>query len=219
MDKITRNLIKYYKKQRKKNIKKLSFIKWVRNIVGISAIFLVFSFVFRGIDSWISSALLSISCGCITGLSFYFLANIRSNQDVSINCEYETLSQTFRTCMAILNIVDKYRYQKIYGIGKIDAMETCNEILVKLDELEEIRNKISNEIYDVVPEIGYDPLDRDNINSYRDSLSTVIENGQDDDVKRAMYQISKELLKAADFIQELIREREDQRVFIRSTFL
>lgn len=219
MDKTIRNLIKYRKKQRRRNIKKLPFVKWVGIFVLISVMFLGLSFIFRNSHPWVSNAFLSISCGCITGLSFYFLSNMRNNKDFNINYEYETLSQTFRVCMEILNTIDMYRYQKIYRLRRIDAIETCEEILVKLDELEDARNNIPNVIYDVVPEIEYDPLDRDNINRYRDRTSTVIENEEENDAKKAMFEISKELLKAADFIQELIREREDQREFIRNSFL
>lgn len=51
-----------------------------------------------------------------------------------------------------------------------DALEDGFAILSKLDELESARYNIAYHIYDTVSSIGYDPIDRDNIASYRERI-------------------------------------------------
>ena len=114
----------------------------------------------------------------------------------------------------ITNIADYYKFKTLYG-GKRDVFDDRDYILLELNGLETTRNQLSIELYDILSEQGYDPADRDNINSYRESLCN---SNQSNMIEAAIRNIHKELLPLADKLQEVYREREDQLMLMGKHF-
>ena len=115
----------------------------------------------------------------------------------------------------ITTIISCHKY-KIFLFEKRDFFADSTDVLILLNELETVRNKLPLQLYDVLPQKGYDPADRDNLNNYRDKLSN-----SDDKVsaKKSLLYIYDELLPLADHLQELYCERDDQLVLMGKYFL
>lgn len=211
-----RQVIKIRNKEIRQGVSKLPHIWWLVAILLVAVGLLVLSRFTYQCAPWLSGVLVSASCGCFTGLTFYFLVNIRNNKERKLQKEYSALKQTFDILMVVLGYGDYYRFYKKMWPGKHNAVDDGFEILSFLDELEQARNKIDSSIYDTVTTLGYDPLDRDNMNSYREKLNT---SDSVASMEANILLICKELLPAADKLQALLREREDQITFIGNYFL
>lgn len=208
--------LEYRKKEVRRHVCKLPYIRWVLAIFVVAIVLLIISCLTYQSHPWFSGVLVSTSCGCFTGATFYFLVNIRTNKERQLQKEYEALKQTLDILKSIINHGLYYRlYKSIWGI-KRSAFDDGYEILSQLDELEHAKNKIKRSVYDTVEELGYDPMDSDNIRFYRDKINS------SEDAKmmeKAIIYISEQLTPAADKIQMLLGEREDQISFIGSHFL
>ena len=87
----------------------------------------------------------------------------------------------------------------------------------QLDILEEARNSISYSVYDMPPTMEFDPLDRDNINSYREMIAR---NYDDEDrLKQSVIDISEQVYAVEWYLAKLIEEREQKLPFIEQHFL
>lgn len=208
--------LEYRKKEVRRHVCKLPYIWWVLAIFGAAIVLLIISYLTYQCYPWFSGVLVSTSCGCFTGATFYFLVNIRTNKERQLQNEYKVLKETLDILKSIISYGSYYRmYRSKFG-DKYSASNAGHEILSQLDELEHARNKIKRSVYDTVEELGYDPMDSDNIRSYRDKINS------SEDAKmmeKAIIYISEQLTPAADKIQMLLGEREDQISFIGSHFL
>ena len=99
--------------------------------------------------------------------------------------------------------------------SKRDIFEDRENVYLWIDELELVRNQLPIELYDILPEKGYDPVDRDNLNNYRESLYNSNETNL---IESTILDIHTELLPLADKMQELYREREDQLMLLGKHF-
>lgn len=214
-DDFVRRYIKYRNKEIRQRVYKLPHIWWLVAIFLVAVGLFIISFFTYKCASWFSGVLVSVSCGCFTGLTFYFLANIRNNKERKLQKEYVAIKRTFELLMSILSYTDYYRFYKKMWPDKHNIFEDGFEILSLLDELENARNQISLSVYDNVPTLGYDPIDRDNMNSYREKLNS---SNDSDSMKKSILWIGKELLPVADELQTHLREREDQITFIGNYF-
>lgn len=215
-DDVVKNLIRYRRREFFKRVCKLPNISWLIKISLIAVIFLIISILFGDKKENFFSMLVSISCGCFTGMIFYFLVNVRNNKEHRLQKEYMVLKETFDILRHILNYGDHYKYKQIMKIKKRDVFEDGSEIFSLLYDLEYARNKIPLSVYDIVYDIGYDPIDRDNINNYRDKIDA---SDDEKSMEKTIKKICKELLPVADALDLCIKEREDQITFLSKFFL
>lgn len=213
-NKTIKPLIKYRNKELRIQLLKLPHFWWFIFILLIALVLLFLSFLIFDYNNWLSSALVSTSCGCFTGLVFYFLSNIRNNKFAKLQKEYKQLQESFENINNILNTVRCYKFKGLY-VGQKGIWMDRENIAIWLDELEFNRNHLPRKLYDVVPQKGYDPADRDNLNNYRERLFT---SDEFDSIKNAMLYIYNELLPLADKLKELYREREDQLMLMGKHF-
>lgn len=211
-----RQIIKYRNKKIRESVLKLPHLRWLSIIHLVAAGLLTISYFTYEEMPWFSGALVSASCGCFTGLIFYFLVNIRNNREKKIRQEYLSLKKTDDILKCISNYGEYYKLYKQLRWEKRDAFEAGGEIILLLDALEVARNQIKLEIYDIVDSLGYDPLDRDNMNSYRTRLKTA------SDVKsmeESILYVWQEVSPVRDEFQKLMQERADQMNFMDEYFL
>ena len=205
-DKSIKPFIKYRKKELRVRIFKMSHFWWSIVILSIALGILIISFFLYECMPWLSGTLTSISCGCFTGLVFYFLTNIRNNKLVKLQKEYKQIKDTFVVANSILNIIKCYKFKGL-NINKKDIWEDRERISLSIDELEIYRNRISGELYDIIPQKGYDPSDRDNLNDYKNRL---YKSDEFHSIKTSMLFIHDELLPLVDILHKLLQEQEDQ---------
>ena len=213
-DKTVKRIIQHRNRELRTQLFRLPPFRWAIVIFFLAVLLLLLSFIVYDYSNWASSALVSTSCGCFTGLVFYFLSNIRNNKVAKLQKEYKQLKDVLDVVKNIINIADYYKFKALYG-GKRDVIDDRNYILLELNDLESTRGQLSIELYDILSEQGYDPADRDNINSYRESLCN---SNQSNMIEAAIRNIHKELLPLADKLQELYREREDQLMLMGKHF-
>ena len=84
--------IRYRKRELRTTFFKLSNFRGSIFIFLLSTILFGISYVCK-CNSWLSSALLSVSCGCFTGLVLYFLSNLRNNKLAIIQKEHNQLKE------------------------------------------------------------------------------------------------------------------------------
>ena len=215
MDKTTRRIIKWRKGILRKRLAKLPNFWWSIGVFVLFILLLILSFCTYEKCNWLSGVLVSASCGCFTGLIFYFLSNVRNNKEAKLKKEYLNIKLVYEILINIVNYSSCYgKYYKFLGT-KRDVFEDGYSIMSLLDELEEKRGIIPLDIYDVVASKGYDPMDRDNINSYRDMIAAT---NNVKDMEKCILKIGEELISVADTLQELLQEREDQIMFIGKYF-
>lgn len=207
-------LIKRRKREKRRTVYKLPYIWWLLGILFAALGLLVVSYFTYKCAPWFSGALVSLSCGCFTGATFYFLVNIRTNKEHKLQREYEAIKETYDLLESVFNYKDcynQYRYQR-----DRHHLDDGAEFIFLLERLEQARSKIDLSIYDIVPDLGYDPLDRDNMNLYK-SLIRTSENEKT--IGENMKSICEEIAKAENELSKLLRIREDQLSFMRGKFL
>lgn len=217
MDKTTRALIKYRKKEVRNRMIRLPNFKWSIGIFTVFLLLLLLSWIVYECNNWLSGVLVSTSCGCVTGLIFYFLANLRNNQGISLQYEYDAIRNVYDIISKIRGYEHYYRYYRPIWGEKRNIHNDCYEILSLLDELESAREKIPDSVYDTVKSLGYDPIDRDNLNTYRAWLN---DNDEENDeiLKRRIKEISDALLPVADELHDPLYTRKDQLMFLGRYF-
>lgn len=213
-DKTVKRIIQHRNQELRSRLFSLSPFWWAIIIFLIALLLLVLSFLIYDYSNWASGALVSTSCGCFTGLVFYFLSNIRNNKVAKLQKEYKQLKDVLDVIRNITNIANCYKLKALYG-SKRDIFEDRENVYLWIDELELARNQLPIELYDILPEKGYDPVDRDNLNNYRESLYN---SNEVDVIEATLLDIQTELLPLADKMQELYREREDQLMLLGKHF-
>lgn len=213
-DKMIRSIIQHRNRELRARLFGLSPLWWSIIIFLIAISLLIISFVIFDSCNWASGALVSTSCGCFTGLVFYFLSNVRNNKLSKLQKEYSQLQTVLEVLKNITNTAGCYKLKVLLG-GRRDVYEDRENVYLWLGELEAARNQLPYTLYDILPEKGYDPADRDNLNSYRDQL---LHSDQEQLVKAAIVGINDELLPLVDHLQELYREREDQLMLMGKHF-
>ena len=102
-------------------------------IVTIACLWLSYFFDLNEL-SWYSNVMISISCGMISGLTLYFLANIRANRQKRINTDYEFLRQLVGKANSILRDA-KYYKDCEYAWGEdISLSLRCEQLINKFEE-------------------------------------------------------------------------------------
>lgn len=214
-DNAIKPFIRYRKKELRTRFFKLSNFRCTILILLLSIIMLVISCLIYECNSWLSGALVSVSCGCFTGLVLYFLSNLRNNKLAKIQKEHQQLGEVLDVLSNINTTISCHKY-KFLLFEKRDIFTDSADVFLMLNELETARNKLPRKLYDILPQKGYDPADRDNLNSYRDKLI----NSEDKvSVKKSLLYIYDELLPLADYLQELYSERDDQLMLMGKYFL
>lgn len=164
--------------------------------------------------AWFSGALVSLSCGCFTGATFYFLVNIRTNKEHKLQREYEAINKTYSLIESVFKCKDYYNYY-LYRRDR-PYLDDGSEFITQLEKLEQARNMIDLKIYDTVPGLGYDPLSHDNMSAYKSKIRS------SDDKKAIgenMQSVCEEIAKAEHVILKLMLARENQLSFMRGNFL
>ena len=221
-----KSYLKSLKKERRTHRRKLPNYKWV-TVVSVSCLFLLFlSFIMNNsalisslikehtpiiskqTKEWFSNVLLSIGCGEITGLVLYFLTNIRNNKQISLFEEYSSIKKVCDALRCILHVLLEMSLNKQTIFDK-------KALLALLDDLEEKRGGIPLEVYDTVPSIGYDPLDHDNMNSYRDRINL---SNSEENLTENLVCIMKEMQTALMELGDLEQEFADQIEIMRKSF-
>ena len=215
MDKATRTIIKYRKKEVRHRMIRLPNFKWSIWIFVFFLLLLLLSWVVYKYNNWLSGVLVSTSCGCVTGLVFYFLANLRNNQGIKLQYEYDSLKDVYDIISKIMGYEHYYRYYRPAWGEKQNIHNDCYKILSLLDELETARGKIPYSIYDTVKSLGYDPIDRDNLSTYRSWLN---DDGNDELLTERIKEISDALLPVADELHDPLYTRKDQLMFLGRYF-
>ena len=168
------NTIKPFIRYRKKKLRtiffRLSNFRYTFLILLLSIIILAISCFIYECNGWLSGALVSVSCGCFTGLVLYFLSNLRNNKLAKIQREHQQLKYVIDVLNNIITIISCHKYKNLL-FERRDIFADSADVFHMLYELEEARNKLPLELYDVLTKKGYDPADRDNLNNYRDKLS------------------------------------------------
>lgn len=213
-DKMIRSIIRHRNRELRARLFGLSPFWWSIIIFLIAISLLIISFIIFDTCNWASGALVSTSCGCFTGLVFYFLSNVRNNKLSKLQKEYRQLQMVLDVLKNITNTAVCYKLKVLLG-SRRDVYEDRENVYLWLDELEAARNQLPYTLYDILPEKGYDPSDRDNLNRYRDQL---LHSDQEQLVKAAILGINDELLPLVDHLQELYREREDQLMLMGKHF-
>ncbi len=90
-DNTIKPFIRYRKKELRTRFFKLSNFWCTVLILSLSIIILEISCFIYECNSWLSGALVSVSCGCFTGLVLYFLSNLRNNKLAKIQREHQQL--------------------------------------------------------------------------------------------------------------------------------
>lgn len=214
-DNAIKPFIRYRKKKLRTRFFKLANFWCTFLILLLSIIMLASSCLIYECNGWLSGTLVSVSCGCFTGLVLYFLSNLRNNKLSKIQKEHQQLKGVIDVLNNIITIISCHKH-KILLFEKRDIFADSSNVFLMLYELEEARNKLPLQLYNVLPQKGYDPADRDNLNNYRDKLSN-----SDDKVsaKKSLLYIYDELLPLADYFQELYSERDDQLMLMGKYFL
>lgn len=215
MDKTTHTLIKYRKKEVRKRMIRLPNFKWSIGIFVVFLLLLLLSWVVYKNNNWLSGVLVSTSCGCVTGLIFYFLANLRNNQGIKLQYEYDSIKNVYDIISKIMGYEFYYRYYWPSWGEKRNIHNDCYEILTLLDELETARGKIPYSVYNTVESLGYDPIDRDNLNTYRSWLNA---DENDELLKKRIKEISDSLIPVATELHGPLYTRKDQLMFLGRYF-
>ena len=102
-------------------------------VVTIACLWLSHVFDSNGL-SWCSNVMISISCGMISGLTLYFLANIRANRQKKINTDYEFLRQLVGKANSILRDANYYRDCEYAWGEDISLSLRCEQLIDKFEE-------------------------------------------------------------------------------------
>lgn len=214
-DKDLRKLLRAYKIEAGRAIIKLANVWWTLFLVIMTALLLLASFFLKDCYAWASNVLISAGCGCFTGLAFYFLSNIRTNKIAKIQKEHRVIQSTIEVAKSIIGYGQYLDFSAKYGSRRPDVIADGYEVLLLIDELEAERGQIPLEIYDTVLSLGYDPADYDNLRSYRKSINAAADETA---MKTCLSNIAHELTPFVDELVELLREREDQLMFMGKYF-
>ena len=90
---------KYVRKRRKEKFFRfitLPTFLWTIFFVLLSSVLLVISYFTRISNPWVSGVLVSIACGVITGITLYFLSNLRTNKLHSIEAEESSIYAAYK---------------------------------------------------------------------------------------------------------------------------
>lgn len=209
-------IIRDTKRRTRQSIIKLPNLWWSIFIVVLTVILLIGSYLLFEPWPWAANVLISAGCGCFTGLVFYFLSNFRNNKIAVIHKEYVAIQETFKLLKNIIDMAEHHRFFSISKYGKYDVMEDGFVILSSLDDLESVRNNVPLHIYDTVTSVGYDPMDRDNIASYKKMLNKAQDASEMKDALRTIHQ---ELMLAYKELAPLLEERANQLIFLGSHWI
>nr|QGT51140.1 hypothetical protein Firmicute1046_2160 [uncultured Firmicutes bacterium] len=183
--------------------------------MAISLLLLVISYFLKE-KAWLSGALVSISCGGITGLTLYFLSNIRNNKIAKIRKEYDSLYTMNDILNKIIGFGHYHKlYRKMWG-EKRNIIEDAYKVLCLIDELDEAKKDMPYSLYTALGFRDNDPLDYDNIRS----LKTGYESAIDDENKMKIWlkEVVEYLIPFADKIHDPLNERKDQIMFLGKYF-
>lgn len=216
MDKSIRRIIYARQKEKRTAIFKLPNL-WGTLLIAVVTIVLLWgSYLLKDYNEWASNILISAGCGSFTGLAFYFLSNLRNNKLVKLQKEYQTIKNTIDIMKEITFYGDFYKLYIKLDPQKRNPFEDGQRIVQLLYDLDISRSKIPLTIYDTIHSLGFDPIDRDNISSYRDGINTAT---TEIDIKRQIIRIRNELIPAMDRLSEILQEKDDQLVFAGSHFI
>lgn len=216
MDKLTRSIINYRKHEYRDRVIRLPSIWWTIAIIILSIVILLASWFTASLCGWLSNLFMSMSVGCFTGLTLYFLSNLRNNREGKLRKEVQLLTRVLNILRDILGLKQlclSHTFREIAHMNMFDISQKMEQLL---DDLEESRNRIPLSVYDTVLSQGYDPADYDNIRSYQYKLR---EAKNSTEIKEVLDYIIKELTPLADQVQLELQTREDQLDFIESHFI
>lgn len=214
MDKFTKIIIKRHRTELRERFFKLPNFWWSVSVLIISVALMAVSYVFRK-NNWLSSTLVSISCGGITGLTLYFLSNIRNNKLNRVKKEYAILSEMDEILHKILGFKDYYVfYRKSWG-ERHNVYEDGFIVCSLLDELNEVMHDMP---YSLFASLGFtetDPLDYDKMRLIKEKHD---EANDEIEIKKWIIETSQYVISIADTIHDPLHQRKDQIAFLDKYF-
>lgn len=130
---------RYKRKLRREKFRRfitLPTFLWVLVFLILSSLVLVASYFINGINSWLSGVLVSVACGTITGVIFYFLSNLRSAKLYAIERDRDEIYDMYK-------LLEDVFFQKgfcddeLLAGTKLNLDYECSEIMEKLERLQE----------------------------------------------------------------------------------
>ena len=167
-------------------------------------------------NPWLSGVFVSAGCGGITGLVLYFLSNLRNNKCAILQKEYKTL----KDISDILSQVSGFKayhafYKKAWG-KKRDVFEDGHQIVLLLEELQSITDDMMPELFSAFTEKEDNPLSFEILQLFKNRFSVW---NEEKDVLEWINSIIEHFASVEDKIFEMLREREDQLMFMGKYFM
>lgn len=214
MDKLTKMIIKRHKTELRERLFKLPNFWWSVSVLITSVGLMAISYVFRE-NNWLSSTLVSISCGGITGLTLYFLSNIRNNKLNRVKKEYAILSQMNEILHKIIGFKNYYMFFRKSWDEKHNVYKDGFIVRGLLDELNEVMHDMP---YSLFASLGFtenDPLDYDKTSSMKERFD---EADNEMEMEKWIKETSQYVIPIADRIHEPLYQRKDQIMFLGKYF-
>lgn len=202
---LLKKIIRDDKKQKNRQIRKMSYVWWSCAILLFSIVFIVLSFVFQKCD-WMSNVFLSIGSSSITGVVLYCLSNMRNNKKYRLQFELDCLN-------SLHDSIQKLLYFHAYAKGQAKEGKTETEIFSEL--LNDIKDNMSDFPVNLYSELGFDiddPFDLDKMKYYK----TVFDERTNHSILNELTEI---LSPKLDIITKMIREKEYQSNYINNRIL
>lgn len=210
-DNVRKKIIRNRKKELKQRFFKLSNPKWMITILLVSIGIIVASYYTHKCDTWLSGVFVSAGCGGMTGLVLYFLSNLRNNNYAILQKEFSTLN-SIRNILNRINGFKNYHqyYRESWGV-KRDSFLDGLEIVGLLEKLQMIVDDMSCKLYEIFTVDDDNPLSYENLQIFK---SRLLNADGDNEVQICMNDIVKHFAPVENKVFELIREKEDQLMFL-----
>ena len=134
-------LYKKYKRRRRKEVFcrfiSLPTVLWTIGFLIISSGFLLLSYFVYESNPWLSGVLVSIACGIITGVTLYFLSNLRNNKLHALQIEQDEIYPFYESVHNVFlgeNLIVNSRNLGTYNFTDEEAAKTIMDRLIPLSD-------------------------------------------------------------------------------------
>lgn len=142
-------------------------------------------------NSWLSNVLISFACGIFSGLTLYFLTNVRNVKNIKINEYYSHLRKVMRMMTDIRRDAKYYKENENLWGEEMGVCLRCEKLIDRLDifqdEIYELpdelfvqftgdfENVLTDNIIDAI-KVRYDEVeDYDDLSQYEQTYMAIIE--------------------------------------------
>lgn len=173
-------------------IKKKWFVAIIIGLMLFALITLMASKVYdvRG-NSWLCNVLISFACGIVSGLTLYFLTNVRNVKNIKINEYYSHLRKVMRMMTDIRRDAKHYKENENLWGEETGVCLRCEKLIDRLDifqdEIYELpdelfiqftgdfENILTDNVVDAI-KVRYDEVeDYDDLSQYEQTYMAIIE--------------------------------------------